>query len=320
MQVHEASLKFLNDPKSGLKTEGSKKNYRSDLMKLSQERDINSFTEQELLDTCFLPVSKGPREGQRPADSTVYARSKNFQGFFSYCHFMGWIKEDPTRHMKRHISGRGKPVIKHNWLTEDEVMRVLASVDMDSLDGPRDNIFLRLGFTAGLRISELANLRWSDISFDRREISLVGKGGKIAVVSISKNTFGYLHDWHGQAAVAIGRRPHDEMVLPRKFSVSEGVDDEGNFSGRCTYMEFETTHRMSNTTLGLICKRYSQLTGIKFTPHDMRRTFAGLMMEKVDIYQVSKAMRHSDVSTTEKYLQTRPDAAAQAVRDAGLDF
>ncbi len=222
MQVHEASLKFLNDPKSGLKTEGSKKNYRSDLMKLSQERDINSFTEQELLDTCFLPVSKGPREGQRPADSTVYARSKNFQGFFSYCHFMGWIKEDPTRHMKRHISGRGKPVIKHNWLTEDEVMRVLASVDMDSLDGPRDNIFLRLGFTAGLRISELANLRWSDISFDRREISLVGKGGKIAVVSISKNTFGYLHDWHGQAAVAIGRRPHDEMVLPRKFSVSEG--------------------------------------------------------------------------------------------------
>ena len=66
--------------------------------------------------------------------------------------------------------------------------------------------------------------------------------------------------------------------------------------------------------------KYTELTDIKFAPHDMRRTFAGLMFEKVDIYSLKEAMRHTDVSTTEKYLQTRPDGAAQAVRDAGLDF
>lgn len=321
MQVAEAVRTFLHDPKSGITKKSTRANYSSDLMKLSQHRDINSFTEQELVDLCYRPVSRGQRAGERPADGTVYARRKCYQSFFSYCQFVGWIKDDPSLHMKRHIGGRGKPVMKNNWLTRAEVEQVLASVDMDSLDGPRDNLFLRLGFTAGLRVSELASLRWKDINFDRKEISLVGKGDKIAVVSISANTFGYLVDWHGQCAVVLGKRPHDEIVIPRKYSVSQGVDKDHNWlPGRCERIEFTTTEPMSNTTLANICKRYSEMTGLKFRPHDMRRTFAGLMFERVDIYQVSKAMRHSDVSTTERYLQTRPDAAAQAVREAGLDF
>ena len=321
MNVYKASAAFLQDPKSGVRSKATRTSYRSDLARLEQNRDVDSFTEHELLEIIFTPLVKGPRIGQRPSDGTLYSRRSCLESFFSYCHFRGWIKEDPSSHLKRHIPGKGKPVIQHNWLTHDEVEKVLSHVDMETLDGPRDNIFLRFGFTAGLRISELTSLRLKDVNFDRREISLVGKGEKIAVISISRNTFGYLVDWHGQAAAYLGRPPHDEVILPPKYSVSQGVDENHNFlPGRCEEILFDATQPVSKTTLTNICKRYSKASGIKFAPHDMRRTFAGLMFEKVDIYEVSKALRHTDVSTTQKYLQTRPDAAAQVVRAAGLDF
>lgn len=320
MKTHEALNTFLNDPKSGITKKSSRANYSCELMKLSQHRDLDSFTEQELIDVCYTTLAKGPRKGKRPADGTIYARRKVFEGFFGYCQFMGWIKEDPSRHMKRYLGGRGQAVIQHNWLTQAEVEKVLGAVDMDSMSGPRDDIFMRLGFTAGLRVSELANLRWKDVNFDRKEISLVGKGDKIAVVHISKTTFLHLVDWHGQCAGEIGRRPHNEMVIPRFESVSKGVDETGNWLPQRTTRTDWAGSPLTNNTLGKVCQKYSEITGLVFKPHDMRRTFAGLMMEKVDIYQVSKAMRHSDVSTTERYLQTRPDAAAQAVREAGLDF
>ena len=320
MQVHQAAMIYLNDPKSGLTKKGSRANYRSELNKLDQHRELDSFTERDLVDACHTPCLKGERKGQRPSDGTIYSRRKVYEGFFKYAMFMDWIKKDPSLYLQRHLGGRGQPVKENNWLTREEVTDVLAAVDMDHIAGPRDNIFLRLGFTVGLRVSELANLRWRDINFDRREISLVGKGDKMAVVSITKNTFGYLMDWHGQCAVEIGRKPHNEMVIPRIKSVAEYNEETGSWlSERIQSIDW-TGEPLSNTTLGRVCKHYSEKVGVKFAPHDMRRTFAGLLFEKVDIYQLKEAMRHSDVSVTERYLQTRPDGAAQAVRDAGLDF
>ena len=60
--------------------------------------------------------------------------------------------------------------------------------------------------------------------------------------------------------------------------------------------------------------------GVPIAPHDMRRTYAGLLAQRVSIYDVSKALRHSNVSVTEKYLEGRQDAAVAVSRAAGLDF
>ena len=57
-----------------------------------------------------------------------------------------------------------------------------------------------------------------------------------------------------------------------------------------------------------------------FAPHDMRRTFAGLLAERVDIAQVSRALRHSTIAMTQTYLEKRQDAAVVASRLAGIDF
>jgi len=321
MKVQEALFTYLNDPGSGLVKPGSRANYSSEIRKLDQELELNSITEEDLVAAVYTPVSKGPRTGERPSDGTIRSRRKVYEGFFSYCQWKGWISENPAAHLKRHFTGKGQPVVQHNWLTQEEVERVLGTVDTNDKQGRRDDILLRLGFTAGLRAKEIGSLRWKAVNFDRQEISLVGKGGKIAIVSISKNTLLRLVDWHSECAADIQGRPHDHAVLPPFCNEAVGVDPQtGLFLPERSIRVLWDNEGISNTAIGRIVRKYSALSGIKFTPHDMRRTFAGLMFKKVDIYQVSKAMRHSDVSTTERYLQTRPDAAAQAVRSAGLDF
>ena len=322
MQLHDATLIYINDPKSNVLKPGPKRNYASVLGKLPQQQEVDTITQEQLIDACLAPLIAGPRKGLRPSDGTIYARRTIYESFFKYAMFMNWVKKDPALYIKRHVAtgGRGQPIKKNNWLTHDEVARVLDAVDMDEIYGPRDNIFLRLGFTIGLRGSEIRTLRWSQVNFDRREISLVGKGDKIAVVTITKNTYGYLMDLYGQTALALGRPPHDETVISRINQHGDFDYETGTWKKSRIWEIDYTGEPISVTSCGRICKKYSKLTDIKFAPHDMRRTFAGLMFEKVDIYQLKEAMRHTDVSTTERYLQGRPDGAAQVVRDAGLDF
>ena len=322
MNVAEALLKYLNDPGSGVKTKGSKANYASEIHKLPQDRKVDSFNEAELIEAAYTPLVKGPRKGQAPSDGTVYARRKCYEGFFSYCQWKGWLKDDPALHLKRRLGGRGQPIIENNWLTREEVAVVLDTVNMDEQSERRDDLVLRLGFTAGLRAAELGSLRWRDVNFDRREISLVGKGHKIAVISISPNTAVRMVAWQSECAAAISARPGDHAVLPPFQNRAAGIDPEtGSWLPKRIKFADWPNSGIVPASISRVCQKYSGRSGIVFRPHDMRRTCCGLLKENgLDIYQVSKAMRHSDVSTTERYLQTRPDAAAQAVREAGLDF
>ena len=320
MLISQGLQIYVNDPKSGISKQGSQKGYKSTIGRLGRNREINTVTEQEILDACFTVCVSGMRKGQPPASSTLRTRRVRFKGFFDYAEYAGWVKTNPAKHLNRHIRGSIRPVKQNNWLTREQVNEVLASVDVDTPVGAKDNICLRLGFTAGLRKSELANLRWKDVNFDHKEINLIGKGDKIATVSISANTFGYLADWHAQCAVDLGRKPHDECLIPAIDQ--QGVYDPstGSWNGTRATATRWSKDPVSPTTIASVCARASQRAGINFAPHDMRRTFAGLLFEKVDIYQLKNAMRHSDVGVTERYLQTRPDSAAQAVREAGLDF
>ncbi len=322
MKVHEALLEYMGDPGSGLTKAGSRANYACEIHKLNQQRDISSITEEDLIATIYTPLVKGPRKGERPSDGSINSRRKVFEGFFGYCDWKGFVATNPALHLKRHFRGRGQPVIQHNWLTQQEVEQVLSTVNMNDKEGRRDDILLRLGFTAGLRAKEIGSLRWEAVNFDRKEISLVGKGDKIAVVSISKNTLVRLVDWHSECAADISARPHDHAVMAPFINEAAGINPEtGSFVAERSVRAGWEREGISNTTIGRVTRKYSKLSGLTFTPHDMRRTFCGLLKETgLDIYQVSKAMRHSDVSTTERYLQTRPDAAAQAVREAGLDW
>lgn len=75
---------------------------------------------------------------------------------------------------------------------------------------------------------------------------------------------------------------------------------------------------ISQQALGKIVATRSAAAGYRIAPHDMRRSFAGLIYERGGLEKTSHALRHSSLGTTQVYIEKRQDAAAVAVETVGL--
>jgi integrase/recombinase XerC len=175
----------------------------------------------------------------------------------------------------------------------------------------RDEIVLRLGFTVGLRRSEIVGLNWDDYDGEEQRLTLVGKGGKPATVwipdTLASLLLAFRHNLQegGWRWDAIGDCP----IVCR--IVSEG------WGTRNTYLNRHG--RLNPRSIQKITTKYADVTGIEFSPHDMRRTFAGLVFEKTgSIETTSAALRHSNIGTTQRYLESRQDAAYLATKGVNL--
>ncbi len=318
MLTRDAAERFLKDPANGLKTPSSVSSYRYQLRRLvaNGDREMDTWTEGALVDLCHTVTSKG----DPPSDNTIRQRKAIARGFFEFAHWKGWISENPAAHINRAVRHGKQPVKRHHWLTKSQVAHVIESVDTSTIMGRRDQLIVRIGFTTGLRASELASMTWGTTDLDAGEVHIVGKGRKLATVALSGNTRLALIDWRSEAAVALGYLPEgDEGVIIQVQNASDltkGLDPR--------YRIVKGLWDRSGVTSCTISKRVntvSRACGIDFAAHDMRRTWAGLLKDGgASIYDVSKALRHSNVSVTERYLQARQDGSAAVSRQAGIDF
>lgn len=299
MNMDRAIKDYLLDPLNGLNTLASLISYRKTLMTAGRSvhwKDVTHVTEADLVDF----VTNGS-----VSSATTYARRTRVMGLFAWLYAKGHINANPAENLTRIIKLNVKPVRTNYWLTYDEALEVIdAAKQVGDLRGLRDELILRLGFTCGLRRDEICGLTWGQVNLDRQEIYLVGKGGKHASVYINDRTCQALrnmYDLNGE------RVDTDPVII--------GL---GYMAGTNTVHWHEG---ISGRTVGDIVARISKQTGIMFRPHDMRRSFAGMLEEKgANVYQISDALRHSNAATTQRYLEARQDKAYQAVKGLGLSL
>lgn len=317
MLTSQAMHAYLEDPSNGLTTPKSRETCFEMLRRLDGQRDLASWTEEDLVDFVTRPCVMGTRAGQPPADATIRSRRAKLMSFFGWCHWKKLIPTDPSAHLKKAVRPGNQPVRAHNWLTDTEVQTILDAVDRDTIQGRRDDVMLRIGFTAGLRCAELIGLTWGDFDLEAGEVTIVGKGRKLATLALSENTRLALIDWKSEGTAALGRQlaSHEAVLI----KVTNHSDLTKGLEHRVIEGRWEE-EAIGSSTVRRRCRHYATVTGIPFSPHDMRRTFAGLLEKKVSVYDVSKALRHSNVAVTEKYLEARHDSAARVQRTAGLDF
>jgi integrase len=314
MKTLEAVATYLSDPANGLKTAESTRSYRTVLTRLERSkpgRSLKRWTEQELVAFCVAPTASGAT----PADNTIRQRKIVVRAFFSFADWQGWVSKNPGAHLNRAVKHGRQAVRLHNWLPAGDVDKVIAACGHD-LIGQRDELIFRLGFTTGLRVSELAALTWDSVDFDAKELHVIGKGRKLATVALSENTHERLCLWHATAVSHIGDPKGPEGVLIK-------IQNTSDLTKGIEYRVITGLWDQPGLAAHSIAKRVrlvSARAGVPISPHDMRRTYAGLLAQRVSIYDVSKALRHSNVSVTEKYLEGRQDAAVAVSRAAGIDF
>jgi len=250
--------------------------YRADLMTLGRglaehEKTIETADKADLLEFIAGRVEGGakPRSTARQLSS--------FRRFFRYIMREGIRDTDPTADIEMPRIGRSLP----KTLSEDEVDSLLNAPNTDEPLGHRDRAMLELLYATGLRVSELINLKQSQINFNQGVLRIIGKGDRERLIPLGEESQRWIRDFIDG--------PRMEILLERQ-----------------TDYLFPTRRgdHMTRQAFWHIIKRYSQKAGVrkKLSPHSLRHAFATHLLNRgADLRVVQLLLGHSDLSTTQIY-------------------
>ena len=250
--------------------------YRADLMTLGRglaekDKSIEVADKADLLAFIASRVEGGakPRSTARQLSS--------FRRFFRYIMREGMRDTDPTSDIEMPRIGRSLP----KTLTEDEVEALLNAPNTDEPLGHRDRAMLELLYATGLRVSELINLKQSQVNFNQGVLRIIGKGDRERLIPIGDESQRWLREFIDG--------PRMEILLERQ-----------------TDYLFPTRRgdRMTRQAFWHIIKRYAQKAGVrkKMSPHSLRHAFATHLLNRgADLRVVQLLLGHSDLSTTQIY-------------------
>ena len=250
--------------------------YRADLMTLWRglaEHDVQ-IEEAEKADLLEF-IAKRVESGAKPRSTARQLSS--FRRFFRYIMREGLRDNDPTAEIEMPRIGRSLP----KTLTEEEVDALLHAPNTDEPLGHRDRAMLELLYATGLRVSELINLKQSQVNFNQGVLRIVGKGDRERLIPLGDESQRWLRDFIDG--------PRMEILLERQ-----------------TDYLFPTRRgdRMTRQAFWHIIKRYAEKAGVrqKMSPHSLRHAFATHLLNRgADLRVVQMLLGHSDLSTTQIY-------------------
>ncbi|HVN59347.1 MAG TPA: site-specific tyrosine recombinase XerD [Bacteroidales bacterium] len=198
------------------------------------------------------------------------------RAFFRYLLIEGAISENPSALIESPKIGLKLPVV----LSVEEIDRIIAAIDLSKQEGHRNKAIIETLYGAGLRVSELVNLRITDINFGEGYVVVTGKGNK-------------------QRLVPIGSKALKEIGLYRqeRNQMKTITDTNILFLNRMG-------RRLSRVTVFNILKELAAKAGVrkKISPHTFRHSFATHLVEAgADLRAVQEMLGHESILTTEIY-------------------
>ncbi|SFU34206.1 integrase/recombinase XerD [Pustulibacterium marinum] len=260
-------------------SENSVNNYTFDVEKLHKyltEHNINkspiSISEEDLLQFIYS-VSKDvqPRTQARLISG--------LKSFFNYLVFEDYRTDNPTELIETPKTGRKLPDV----LSEQEIDNLINAIDLSKPEGTRNKAIIETLYSCGLRVSELVNLRISDLYFEEGFINVTGKGNKQRFVPIADTTVKYISIYRNEIRCHIPIQPKHEDFL---FL---------NRRGR------QLTRAMIFTIIKNLAKEINLQK--KISPHTFRHSFATHLLENgANLRAIQQMLGHSSITTTEVYM------------------
>ena len=215
-------------------------------------------------------------------DLGIGARSqcRILSGVRAFYHFLlidGYITDDPTELLESPQTGDHLPEV----LSTEEVDMIEGAIDMSKWEGHRNRAIVEVLFSCGLRVSELTELKMSNLYLDERFIRVFGKGSKERLVPISDKAVKELKLW---------------FVDRDRMNIKPGEEDYVFLNRRGAHL----THTM----ILIMVKNLAEAAGIQKTisPHTFRHSFATVLLEGgADLRVIQALLGHENIGTTEIY-------------------
>ena len=199
------------------------------------------------------------------------------RSFYTFLVLEDYLQDDPTELLPSPQIGEHLP----EYLTVEEVDLLEGAIDLSKWEGHRNRAIIEVLFSCGLRVSELVNLKLSDVFEDEKFIRVLGKGSKERLVPISAKALQELHFWYDDR---------------NKMNIKPGEEDYVFLNRRGAHL--------TRTMILIFIKNAAIVAGIKKTisPHTLRHSFAtALVRGGADLRVVQAMLGHEDISTTEVY-------------------
>lgn len=215
-------------------------------------------------------------------DIGIHARSQcrilsGVRSFFRFLQLDGYRDDDPTELLESPQIGQHLPEV----LTTAEVDRLEESIDVSKWEGHRNRAIIEVLFSCGLRVSELTNLKLSNLYLDDQFIRVMGKGSKERLVPISKRAIQELKNWFDNRC---------------KMTIKPGEEDYVFLNRRGAHL--------TRVMILIMIKRQAELAKITKTisPHTLRHSFATALLEGgADLRVIQALLGHESIGTTEIY-------------------
>lgn len=209
------------------------------------------------------------------------SQSRMLSGIRSFYRFLlteNMITADPTELLENPKAGRKLPTV----LSVDEIDRLVGAIDLSKPEGERNRAMIETMYGSGLRVSELVNLKLTDIFFDTGFLKITGKGNKQRLVPLGSVSDKLIRNYikSVRSHVPVKKNCEDILFLNRRGS------------------------RLSRVMVFTVVRRLAQAAGIKkkISPHILRHSFATHLIEGgADLRAVQEMLGHESITTTEIY-------------------
>lgn len=200
------------------------------------------------------------------------------RAFYKYCLLEEISKTDPTVLLEAPKLKRALPDV----LSFEEIENIISQIDLSKPEGGRNKAILETMYSCGLRVSELVNLKISQLYLDVGFIRVLGKGDKERLVPIGSSAIKYITIYKNQIRVHTSPSKGNEDIL--------FLNNKGS--------------KLSRVMIFYIIKNLAEKAGIKKTvsPHTFRHSFATHLVEGgADLRAVQEMLGHASITTTEIY-------------------
>jgi len=273
-------------------SQNSISSYVMDLQKLVHFLEASSIDEKpvaisrEIVQQFIYAIAKtvSPRTQARVISG--------LKGFFTYLVFEDYREDNPMDLIETPKIGRKLP----DTLSVEEINDLINAIDLSKPEGERNRAILETLYGCGLRVSELINLKLSDLYFDEDFIKVTGKGDKQRFVPISRINQKYINIYWKEVRVHLPiQKEHEDFVFL-------------NRRGK----------QLTRAMIFTIVKRLAEEIGLKknISPHTFRHSFATHLLENgADLRAIQQMLGHESITTTEVYMHVNRTHLTQVLKD-----
>lgn len=254
-------------------------NYTFDLQRLCSYLEQNNISvspiaiQDETVQQFIYTISK---ELNARSQARILSGLK---AFFNYLIFEDYRTNNPMELIETPRIGRKLP----DTLSIDEIDNLVKAIDLSKKEGERNRAIIETLYGCGLRVSELVNLKISDLFFDEGFIKVSGKGNKDRFVPIAKHTMKYIELYKSTV--------RNKLQIKKNFEDTLFLNQHGK----------QLTRAMIFTIIRTLVTKINLQK--KISPHTLRHSFATHLLENgADLRSIQIMLGHESITTTEIYI------------------